>query len=57
MIIQYSCIYVHQIKNKQNFTLQSTYERTYKKQTLLLFKVLRITLSSDQVYGELQLTF
>lgn len=42
---------------KQNFTLQNTYERTYKKQTLLLFKVLRITLSSDQVYGELQLTF
>lgn len=42
---------------KQNFTLQSTYERTYKKQTLLLFKVLRITLSSDKVYGEFTVDF
>lgn len=57
MIIYYSCIYVHQIKNKQNFTLQSTYERTYTKQTLLLFKVLRITLNSDQVYGEFTVDF
>lgn len=43
-------------KKTQKLTLQSTYERTYKTQNLLLFKVLRITLNSIKSTESLQLT-
>lgn len=43
-------------KKNQKLTLQSTYERTYKTQNLLLFKVLRITLNSIKSTESLQLT-
>lgn len=43
-------------KKPQKLTLQSTYERTYKTQNLLLFKVLRITLNSIKSTESLQLT-
>lgn len=49
-------MYIRLKTNKISHCRALTRERI-KKQTLLLFKVLRLTLSSDQVYGELQLTF
>lgn len=49
-------MYIRLKTNKISHCRALTRERI-KKQTLLLFKVLRITLNSDQVYGEFTVDF